>query len=343
MSLYLGVDAGSTKTRAAVCDARGRVLGQATGGFGSVEGPDGVDAGVAEIARTAGRALAEAGRAAVDVAAACYAIAGNDGPEDDAAIRTGLGAAGLPPVASGGILVTVNDGYAALRGGLRRDWGVVSSAGTGTVVVGRGRDGRVVQVGGIGPLSGDAAGGAYLGVMAVQAVMMAEQGALAPTALRPAVCALAGTDDLLTLLRRQDGGALAHRLSTLAAAVHRAAADGDGAAQDLLVRVGTHLGRMATGAIVQLDLLDSDVEVVLAGGTYRGPSPLMADAVTLEVHRRAPRAQVHRALREPVAGALIIAREAHAGPPDAAFLAAVGTGLPEPGVDATPTAGCRER
>ncbi len=334
MSLYLGVDAGSTKTRTAVCDARGVVLASVSGGFGSVEGPDGIEGGVAEIGRTVATALAEAGARADQIVAACYATAGNDGPADDADIRAGLAAAGLPPLAGGERLVTVNDGYAALRGGLRRDWGVVSAAGTGTVVVGRGPDGRVVQVGGIGPLSGDAGGGAYLGLLAAQAVMMAEQGALAPTRLRAALVEIVGTEDLLGLLWRQEAGggmgrALGARLSKLAPAVHRAAADGDDAAQEILIRTGGHLGRMAVGAIAQLGLIDTDVEVALAGGTYRGTSPLMADAAALEIHRRAPRADVHRALREPVAGALIVAREADAGPSDEAFLAALADGLPE--------------
>jgi N-acetylglucosamine kinase-like BadF-type ATPase len=332
VTIYLGVDAGVTKTRAAVCDEAGRLLGSATAGFGSVEGPGGVGAGVAEIGRAVAAALAAARCQPTEVASACYAVAGDDGPEDEAAIRAGIAAAGLAPTASG-VLTVVNDGYAALRGGLTRTWGVVSSAGTGTVVVGRGPEGRLVQVGGVGPLSGDAAGGAHLGLLAVQRVMMAEQGALAPTRLRADVVAVLGTDDLLAVMWRQDG-TLGRRLAPLAPAVFSAAANGDAAAQEILIHVGTHLGRMATGAIAQLGLLDTDVEVALAGGTYRGASPLMADAATLQIHRRAPRASVHRALREPVAGALVIAREAHAGPPDEAFLAALGRGLPEPGLAA---------
>lgn len=329
-ALYLGVDAGVTKTRAAVCDATGRVLGQASGGFGSVEGAGGVDAGLREIGRMLTQALRAAGASAAGVRSVCYAVAGDDGADDEAAIRAGIARAGLPPTGRDGILTVVNDGYAALRGGLRGHWGVVSSAGTGTVVFGRGPDGRLVQVGGIGRLSGDAGGGAFIGSLAVQRVLMAEQGALAPTRLRADVAAWLGTDDLLDLLWRQDA-ALTQRFSPLAPAVFRAAAEGDSTAQEILVEVGRRLGAMATGAIAQLGLLDRPVEVVLAGGTYRGLSPLMADAATLEIHRRAPAAQVHRALREPVAGALVIAREADAGPPDAAFLAALERALPEPG------------
>lgn len=332
--LYVGVDAGSTKTRAAVCDEAGRVLGSATGGFGSVEGPGGIAAGVAEMARTVAQALAQAAGRAEQVVSACYAVAGCDGPADEAEIRAGIGAAGLSPLPHGGTLTVVNDGYAALRGGLARSWGVASAAGTGTVVVGRGPDGRIVQVGGIGPLSGDGGGGVVLGGLAVQRVMMAEQGAMAPTRLRAAVARLFETEDLLGLLWRQDPG-LRRRLAPLAPAVFRAAADGDGAAQEILVQVGTHLGRMATGAIAQLGLVDTDVEVALTGGTYRGASPLMADAATLEIHRRAPLAEVHRALREPVAGALVVAREAHDGPPDEVFLATLQEGLPEPGTHRT--------
>lgn len=308
MKLLLGVDAGFTKTRAAVCDTKGHVLGHARGSMGSVEGPHGIEGGAREMANTIGLALAEAGCTADDVEFAAYGVAGADSPKDVEDIGKGFEALDLPGARSGHIAI-VNDGVGALRGGLERSWGIVSAAGTGTVVVGRGPDGRILQVGGIGYMFGDGGGGADLGRTAVRSVFMAEQGALPPTALRAHVMRLFGIDDLRDLIEHPPE-VWDRRFSRLSPAVARCAADGDAVAQGILLEAGENLAQMAIAAAVQLGLTTTDTEVVLAGGVYRGISPLVRDRVTLEVHRRIPRARVHRAHGEPVAGSLFMAAEA---------------------------------
>lgn len=327
MKLLLGVDAGFTKTRAAVCDMKGHVLGQARGSMGSVEGPEGIEGGAREMARTLDEALKEAGCRREDIVFANYGVAGADSPEDVADIREGFVTLDLPGARSGHTGI-VNDGVGALRGGAQRPWGIVSAAGTGTVVVGRGPDGQIVQVGGIGYMFGDGGGGADLGRSAVRAVFMAEQGALPPTALRAHVARLFGTDDLATLVAHPPE-VWDRRFSQLSPAISQAAAEGDGIAQEILLAAGENLGQMATAAAVQLSLTETDVEVVLAGGAYRGASPLLRDRVTLEVHRRVPKARVHRAHGEPVAGSLFMAAEAAGIAVDPAFQESVWSALPD--------------
>jgi N-acetylglucosamine kinase-like BadF-type ATPase len=325
--VVLGVDAGFSKTDAAVCDASGRVRGKARTGRGSVEGPGGVIAGVEEMERAVRLALMQAGVAVQDVAAAVYGVAGADSPEDVASIAEELVRRGLPSSPQGMTASVVNDGLVALRGGARRTWGVVSSAGSGHVVVGRSPQGRVVQVGGLGELSGDRGGGADLGRQAVRAVLMAEQGALPPTRLRAAVVAWAQSSQLREILLHPPPRWW-EKLPQLAPAVFEAAQEGDEAAQDILLACGREMGRMAAGAAVLLGMQHLDVEVVLAGGTYASPYPLLVDAVTLEVHRRLPRARVHRAYGQPVAGALLMAAEAAGWPAPASFQATLWEGLP---------------
>lgn len=327
MRLLLGVDAGFTKTRAAVCDMKGHVLGQASGAMGSVEGPEGIEGGAREIAATLARALEAAGATQEDVVYAAYGVAGADSPQDISDIRAGFEALDLPGARTGQLTI-VNDGLGALRGGAERTWGIVSAAGTGTVVVGRSPDGRVIQVGGIGYLFGDGGGGADLGRAAVRAVFMAEQGALPPTSLKDAVLRLFEVPDLPTLMANPPE--LWHqRFARLSPAVAEAAARGDLVAQEILLAAGENLGQMAAAAAVQLGVTDTDVEVVLAGGAYRGASPLLRDRATLEIHRRVPRAWVHRAHGEPVAGCLVMAAEALGVDVDRSFQEAVWSALPD--------------
>lgn len=327
MKLLLGVDAGFTKTRAAVCDMKGHVLGQARGRMGSVEGPQGVEGGAREMAKTIGLAISAAGATADDIAFANYGVAGADSPKDVEDILGGFSALDLPGARDGQIAV-VNDGLGALRGGLERSWGIVSAAGTGTVVVGRTQDGRVLQVGGIGYMFGDGGGGADLGRSAVRSVLMAEQGAREPTALRAHVLRLFETDDLRSLIEHPPE-VWDRRFSRLSPAVAECAAQGDALAQEILLSAGENLGQMAVAAAVQLSLTDTDTEIVLAGGAYRGASPLLRDRVTLEIHRRVPRARVHRAHGEPVAGSLFMAAEAVGIELTTAFQESVWSALPD--------------
>src|SRR5690606_11048160 len=86
--LFLGVDAGNTKTIAAVADRSGVVLGRALGGTGDIYGVADPTEATAEVLRLVDRALAEARAALPDgapgrIAAAAFRLAGVDWPEDE--------------------------------------------------------------------------------------------------------------------------------------------------------------------------------------------------------------------------------------------------------------------
>ena len=70
--LVLGVDGGNTKTIAVVVTGEGAVLGTGRAGCGDIHNARGPEAAVAEITGAAGAALAEAGTAAGDLAAAAF-------------------------------------------------------------------------------------------------------------------------------------------------------------------------------------------------------------------------------------------------------------------------------
>src|SRR5690606_19613813 len=123
------------------------------------------------------------------------------------------------------------------------------------------------------------------------------------TALTGPVLAALGAADVDDLREKLYRGQIERgRIFALAPLVFEAANRGDQAAQEALIEMGRRMGRSVGGVIRQLNLCDEEVEVVLAGSTWKGNNPLLVDAFRLEVHRVAPRARLIRPRFEPVVG-----------------------------------------
>ncbi|MEY4323200.1 MAG: hypothetical protein RL410_981 [Actinomycetota bacterium] len=122
---FLGIDAGGTKTHAAVMDDSGAVVGFAGNGCGNWE-----RVGVAAVMKTLheviGDALKQAKVEKRDLSAATFAMAGVDWDSDQTKMSKELEVFGFP------ITPTVmNDAYAVLYAGTPRGIGCASIAGTG--------------------------------------------------------------------------------------------------------------------------------------------------------------------------------------------------------------------
>jgi N-acetylglucosamine kinase-like BadF-type ATPase len=87
------------------------------------------------------------------------------------------------------------------------------------------------------------------------------------------------------------------------------AADGDPTARRIVADHGASLGDYALVAARKVGLLDSTFPLVLAGGVFRHPSPLLADAMVARTREFARGAQPIRSRFEPVVGALLLAFE----------------------------------
>jgi N-acetylglucosamine kinase-like BadF-type ATPase len=306
MRYFLGVDGGNSKTLALIGDETGRVMGLGRGGNCNHQAPGGIDRAMGAIAEAVEAACREAGIAIDQLAHACFCLAGADLPGDHQLLEGAI-AARWP-----GLAFTVrNDGFAGLRAGATKGWGVVAIAGSGTVTCGIGKDGRAIQVGGLGGLWGDFGGGADLGREAVKAVFLADERRGPQTSLTEPVLHAMG----VTTVNELRAG-LYHKtvplsgIYKLAPLVFAAADLGDPVAQEILIEMGTRLGRSVCGAIRQLGLQAEAVDVVMAGSTWKGSNPLMRDAFQLAVHRVAPRAVFVRPRYEPVVGAWCLALEA---------------------------------
>jgi N-acetylglucosamine kinase-like BadF-type ATPase len=302
---FLGVDAGATKTYAIVGDETGRILALGKGGPGNHQSREGLTGAMASYAAAVDGALGAAGVTAADVAHGALCLAGADYPSDYVLLTEGISAR-WPALR----FSVHNDSFAGLRAGTDRRWGVVSICGTGTNQVGIGKDGRELQVGGMGSIYGDFGGAADVGREAIRVSFLADEQRGPATSLVGIVLEHLGFGSMAELSYALYKGTYDRALvPRLAPKVFAAANLGDEAAQEILVRMGTALGNSVGGVICQLDLAQDDVQVVMAGSTWKGESPLMIDAFRLAVHRVAPRAKLVRPRYEPVVGAWLLAME----------------------------------
>ena len=341
MTIYLGVDAGNSKTAVLACLPSGKVAGAARAGCGDIYGAPGETAAVATVLGAADAALADAGAERRDVASAAFRLAGVDWPEDWQFWDEVLSARW--PGLTRSIL---NDGYAAIRCGEPSGVGVAVNAGTAAAIAARGPDGATWQMGMRGQ---HAMGGIGLVSEAIKAATLADLGAAPATALGQALLDFYGLPDLTELnrwfTRRQNPADPAER-PRAARVVTDAARLGDQVAIDIVREQGRRLAFYAEIAARHAGLrddrrahsrgavrLDPDgprfrgrgrpERAARAAAAGRGPAPRRAPAGG---RRRARRPR--RGRRHPVARG---SRQAHGHLAAGVLLPDLTTGRPPPG------------
>lgn len=303
MRIFLGVDAGGSKTHALLVDEAGAVLGSGTGGTGNHQ-MGGLDSAMREISRAVCQALLSAQLEPRQVELGCFCLAGADLPQDYRMLQNALDTQELARQ-----VVIKNDSIAALRCGLMRPWGVAIICGSGFNAAGRGQDGREIVLPGLGPISGDWGGGGDLVVIEmIRAVMRAWDGRGRPTMLTRAVLDRLGKSSEEELLAALYNRKLTRRqMLPLTPLLFDVADAGDSVARELVARMGTEAGVTANALLRRLDLLDTDAEVVLSGSVFKGRGTLLMDTVRQVVRAVAPAARIVRPKLEPVAGAALLA------------------------------------
>lgn len=305
MRHYLGIDAGGTKTFCLVADETGRVTGFGRAGAGNYE-CGGVEAARGEIDRASTIALEEAGISREDLAGIGMGIAGADLPEDYVMLDREI----FTPLFDGIPRNFRNDSMGGLRGGTKAPHGIVIACGTGCVCAGVNAAGAETRVGGINEEFGDLVSGTSIGLRGLQAVWQARDQVVPPTRLTDLFLARAGFDDVEAFFTAAYRGEVRpDSLEPMARLVFEAAAEGDGVACDILEWGGRYLGQMVCAAARRLDMLAEPFDVVMAGGVFKGESPVLIDAMAMTIHRGCPRARLVMPLFEPVVGALLLGLE----------------------------------
>lgn len=283
---YLGIDGGGSKCRASIADAGGVVLGEAVAG--PANPLHGLERTLESIEQAASRALADSGRHDVTLRqlVAGVGLAGVNLPSLFRAVS-----AWRHPFAE---LYLTTDLHIACLGAHQRDDGAVIVAGTGSCGY-VGVPGRECVLGGHGFPLGDKGSGAWMGLEAAKAVLLASDGLGPATQLEALLSAELGASGLVMVERLS--GAKSSDYARLAPLVLRAAQAGDAAAE-AIVREGagyiSALGRK---------LLDyGPARISMIGGLAEALRPWL----TLQLSSR-----LSAPLGPPEAGALLYARRHH--------------------------------
>ena len=251
--LFLGVDAGGTKTRAVLADAAGVVRGVGKAGPGNFQAIGAKAAGAAIGAAVRG-ALASTGavpargdaegatRAVAErVRGSFFGLAGVRTEAERAVMRAEVAGLGL-----GGAIGMGSDLEAAHAGALAGEAGVVVIAGTGSAAWGRNKAGESWQAGGWGWLVDDKGGGYWLALQGLAAAVEGEDGRGAATELGARAAAFFGAAGMREVLRELHAGKKDRATVAGFAREVRAAADaGDAVAVGLVRAAGAEVLRLA--------------------------------------------------------------------------------------------------
>jgi glucosamine kinase len=263
MPILIGADVGGSKTAVGVSQG-GDVLVRADGPGAAIR-PGRALASAGMIAEVVRRALAGVGRLSGDVLLVGAAGAGRD-PE-----RSELAKALRAENLAERVLVQT-DIELALAGAFETGPGIVVSAGTGSIAVGRDANGSQHRVGGYGWQMGDEGSGYAIGRAAMGAVSRAHDGRSPRTALSDRVLAATRSPDFDSLVRWA-ASASPSELAGLAPHVLEIAAQGDPLAQGIADYAARELSQLA---ICLLPLLHASppIGVALTGGLLAQERPL---------------------------------------------------------------------
>ena len=293
--LLIGADVGGTKTAAAV--ARGDTVLARADGPGAALRPGRALASAGVIAEVVRQALAQAGELRGDVIVVGAAGAGRAAERDElvAALR-GENIAER--------IVVTTDIEIAIAGAFGSGRGIVVSAGTGSVAVGRDDAGQIHRLGGYGWQMGDEGSGYAIGRSALGAVGRAADDRSPATGLTARLFAATRSDDFDALVRWA-AGASAAEVASLAPHVLDVAAHGDTVAQGIADYAARELGQLAICLLPTL-AMDGPIPVAITGGLLTPDGPLRR--AVLSKLREDPALAPIEAPVDSVAGALALAR-----------------------------------
>jgi N-acetylglucosamine kinase-like BadF-type ATPase len=301
----VAVDGGNSKTDLVLATDRGDVLARIQGP-GTRPHIDGLAATTRALADLARRAVAAAGLpAATPIAVGTFYLANVDLPDEEKAVL-----ADLQRLAVAQRIEVRNDVFAVLRAGSTRGWGVAVVSGAGINAVGVHPDGHDERFLALGDVTGDWGGGYAVGLAGLGAAVRAGDGRGPATALRQLLARHFGDPDPeTTAIRLYHDPDAEQSLLTLAPVVFQAASAGDAVARQIVERLADEVSTFAVALLRRLELLSSDADVVLGGGTLQSGNGLLLRRVKSQLAAAAPGVVVRVLDVPPVTGALAEALE----------------------------------
>ncbi len=298
MALYLGIDGGGTKTECAVGDEF-TLLGRGSAGSAKLTRVSEKEA-LNNLRAAIEQACAGAGISPSQISRACYGVAGVSNIVNAERARRMAGEILDCEIAIAG------DMNVALEAAFSGGTGMVVIAGTGSIAYGCNQRGDTARAGGWGPTVSDEGSGEWIGRAAVALALRAHD-AGETTSFMPAIMNtwhLATYDDIV----RYVASAPPPDFAALFPHVSAHAEKGDDLARGILLRAAGELAEICHIVLRRLwPSVTASAEVAMSGGIFRNSS-IVRQAFTDVVRGRRPHVRVALCERDPVEGALAMAR-----------------------------------
>ncbi|OOB79485.1 MAG: hypothetical protein BEN18_00295 [Epulopiscium sp. Nuni2H_MBin001] len=306
--MILGIDGGNSKTDYFLFTNEGKLKNHIRAGTCSHERlVDGFSGSYRVIKENLDVLLDGAKYKDIDVAVC--GLAGVDTKQQKDALVAQLSQFGF------GKLVVDNDGFLGIKVGSEDGTGVCSINGTGTVTVGIDGRGNRLQVGGIGDITGDEAGGAFITRLSVKRAYSSIYRCEKKTEFTEEVIKLLkleNKDEFLDAISGIYGKAISH--TPYVKLVFDYAQKGDEVALEIVDYVSNSLAHSVVGCVNNLEF-GNQLTVILAGSVWTKPkSDVLRDAFKGHVLRLTDKDVKYVVLEVPPAvGAVLWAMEIFKG------------------------------
>ena len=300
----LGIDGGGTTTEAWLAEPGCHVLGRGTAGPSNAKAV-GLEAARGALETAIHRAFHAAGLTSSPVDIICLGLAGFDRPEDRNILAAWANEAGWARR-----IVMVNDGDLVVAAGTPEGWGVGVIGGTGSIAVGRAKDGRTARAGGWGHLIGDEGSAYGIVLEALRLVARRADGrASRPPGrdlLTERVCTALGVfeaSQIVTTIYSPEFSRA--RIASLAPVVLAACAEVPDTGEQLLIPAGAALAETVAAVARSLGWTSGVLPLAVAGGFLLSAAIVrqrMIDDLTRQGYQLAV-----TPVADPVRGAVILA------------------------------------
>jgi N-acetylglucosamine kinase-like BadF-type ATPase len=257
---YFGIDGGGTHSRLAITTQEGKVLARSQAGSTNIYSVS-KDEAFENLRSLLDSGLRAAGLRREDLTAGCMGSAGL-GREAEQGLFRELFESLLGP----GIPVKLcGDGEILLCGGLEGLEGYCLIAGTGSMALGRSKEGRLVRSGGLGYMLGDEGAAAWIGKTAIARALRSLEGRDLPSSMMEAILEKARLRESAELIRYVHHDADKAQVAALAPVVTEAARTGDPLALDILQTGAAELVLLVRSVLDRSPWIENRT-LVLAGG-----------------------------------------------------------------------------
>jgi N-acetylglucosamine kinase-like BadF-type ATPase len=283
MSEYvIGVDIGGTKSHLALFDTEGNLIDFGRWGRLNYETLPGLYAQFEEeIGQFVSRVILRAGISLEQVSCSVLGVGGVDTKKQHKTISEILSGLGFKK------FTLVNDAFLGIFAGNRNKIGICAINGSGCTLAGINKEGRMLQIGGVGAVSADMGGGGYMGERVVSAVyseLFRKGEATLMTGLLFEELSITSKYDYIERMheKQSDGSFDINKCGKL---VFEAVRQNDHVASGILLEMAGNYANGISCMIEELKFpLDEELPVVFAGSVFvKGEHPLLLDSIKAKV------------------------------------------------------------